>query len=113
MDTDGTRIFKEMCRRRRRVLDFRRLAQPPLQRFNSLTLQREAEAQYFRRMWLGRIFNSVRYLATVRRAIGMPRSLRISTISWSLNGALPFSCFTKSRTACFTLVLLIDSPVAV
>jgi hypothetical protein len=37
--------------------------------------------QYFRRMWLGRMFSSVRYLATVRRAMGMPRSLRIWTIS--------------------------------
>jgi len=42
---------------------------------------RFAPLQYFRRMWLGRIFSSLRYLATVRRAIGMPRSLKISTIS--------------------------------
>src|SRR6266700_1311579 len=69
--------------------------------------------QYFRRMWLGRIFSSVRYLATVRRAIGIPRSLRISTISLSLNGSLPSSRFTRSRIASFTLVLLNDSPVAV
>ena len=39
-------------------------------------LQRDAKRQYFRRMWLGRIFSSVRYLATVRRAMGMPRSLK-------------------------------------
>src|ERR1041384_3075931 len=84
-----------------------------IQRFNTLTLQRKAVAQYFRRMWLGRIFSSVRYLATVRRAIGMPRSLRISTISLSLKGDAPFSLFTQSMIASFTLVLLIDSPVAV
>src|SRR3954453_2057591 len=69
--------------------------------------------QYFRRMLLGRIFSSVRYLATVRRAIGIPRLLKISTISLSLNGALPFSLFTRSRIASLTLVLLIDSPLAV
>src|SRR5438128_1492944 len=62
-------------------------------------------------MLLGRIFSSVRYLATVRRAIGMPRSLRISTISLSLNGVLLSSFFTRSRIASLTLVLLIDSPV--
>jgi hypothetical protein len=50
----------------------RRLTQPPLQ---------PQSPQYFRRMWLGRIFSSPRYFATVRRAIGMPRSPRISTIS--------------------------------
>ena len=62
-------------------------------------------------MLLGKIFSSVRYFATVRRAIGMPRLLRISTISLSLSGALPSSFFTRSRIASFTLVLLIDSPV--
>src|ERR1700686_1290730 len=69
--------------------------------------------QYRRRILLGRIFSSVRYLATVRRAIGIPRLLKISTISLSLNGALPSSLLTRSRIASFTLVLLIDSPVAV
>ena len=44
---------------------------------------------------------------------GMPRLLKISTISLSLKGAPPSSFFTKSRIASFTLVLLIDSPVAV
>src|SRR4051812_39083555 len=73
----------------------------------------ERTGQYFRRMLLGRMFSSVRYFATVRRAIGMPRSLRISTISLSLSGEAPFSFFTSSRIASFTLVLLIDSPVAV
>src|SRR5437660_12377469 len=69
--------------------------------------------QYFRRMLLGRILSSVRYLATVRRAIGMPRLLKISTISLSLSGALPSSFLTRSRIASFTLVLLIDSPLDV
>ena len=71
------------------------------------------DAQYFRRMLLGRIFSSVRYFATVRRAIGMPRSPRISTISLSLKGVLPASLFTRSRIAPFTLVLLIETPVEV
>ena len=75
--------------------------------------EREAQAPYFRRMLLGRMFSSVRYLATVRRAIGMPRWLKISTISLSLKGELPSSLLTRSRIASFTLVLLIDSPVAV
>src|SRR6478752_1440498 len=83
------------------------------QRFIALTLQRVPSAQYFRRMLLGRILSSVRYFATVRRAMGMPRLLKISTISLSLSGALPSSFFTRSRMASFTLVLLIDSPVAV
>src|SRR5258708_27014333 len=69
--------------------------------------------QYLRRMLLGRMFSSVRYFATVRRAIGIPRLLKISTISLSLNGPLPSSLFTKSRMASFTLVLLIDSPLEV
>src|SRR5256885_6621329 len=69
--------------------------------------------QYRRRILLGRMFSSVRYLATVRRAIGIPRLLKISTISLSLKGALPSSFLTRSRIASFTLVLLIDSPVAV
>src|SRR4051795_4104526 len=69
--------------------------------------------QYFRRMLLGRMFSSVRYLATVRRAMGIPRLLKISTISLSLRGELPSSSLTRSRMASFTLVLLIDSPVAV
>src|SRR3954464_13404581 len=69
--------------------------------------------QYFRRMLLGRVFSSVRYLATVRRAMGIPRLLKISTISLSLRGELPSSSLTRSRMASFTLVLLIDSPVAV
>src|ERR1043166_4517088 len=73
----------------------------------------DAKRQYFRRMLLGRIFSSVRYLATVRRAIGMPRSLRISTISLSLSGEEEFSSFTRSKIASFTLVLLIDSPLEV
>src|SRR5947207_13050219 len=64
-------------------------------------------------MLLGRMLSSVRYLATVRRAIGIPRLLKISTISLSLNGALPSSFLTRSRIASFTLVLLIDSPGAV
>src|SRR5262249_28782816 len=88
----------------------RRLTQPPL---HVPTLRRKLEAQYFRRMWLGRIFNSVRYFATVRRAMGMPRSPRISTISLSLRGALPASFFTRSRIASLTLVLLIETPVEV
>src|SRR3954471_3441930 len=69
--------------------------------------------QYFRRMLLGRMFSSVRYLATVRRAIGIPRLLKISTISLSLRGEFPSSFFTRSMIASFTLVLLMDSPVAV
>ena len=36
-------------------------------------VKRGPPIQYFRRMLLGRIFSSVRYFATVRRAIGMPR----------------------------------------
>jgi hypothetical protein len=39
-------------------------------------------------MLLGKILSSVRYFATVRRAIGMPRLLKISTISLSLNDVL-------------------------
>ena len=75
------RIIEEALCKAPVFLLTRRLAQPPLQRFNALTLQPEPKAQYFRRMWLGRIFSSSRYFATVRRAIGMPRSPRISTIS--------------------------------
>src|SRR5881392_1453205 len=80
---------------------------------NFFNQSREPQAQYFRRMLLGRILSSVRYFATVRRAIGIPRLLKILTISLSLSGALPSSFFTRSRMASFTLVLLIDSPVAV
>src|ERR1700694_1978008 len=87
--------------------------QPPLHRFNDVTNQLDAKHQYRRRMLLGRILSSVRYFATVRRAIGIPRLLKISTISLSLHGDPPSSFFTRSRMASFTLVLLMDSPLAV
>ena len=62
-------------------------------------------------MLLGKILSSVRYFATVLRAIGMPRLPRISTISLSLKGALPDSAFTRSWIASLTLVLLIGASV--
>src|SRR2546421_11507942 len=76
-------------------------------------LRASSTIQYFRRMLLGRMFSSVRYFATVRRAMGMPRSLRISTISLSLKGEAESSSLTRSMIAPFTLVLLIDSPLDV
>src|ERR1700730_17629848 len=119
MNTDETQILLQ-----RRVssraespvrlgLRLRTAATTPIQRCNNLTNQRDAKRQYRRRMLLGRILSSVRYFATVRRAIGIPRLLKISTISLSLNGDPQSSFFTRSRMASFTLVLLIDSPLAV
>src|SRR5712691_10599855 len=101
------------------VTNVRRRARRSLPPFNDvtfvtfLTIRCEAKPQYFRRMLLGKMFNSVRYLATVRRATGTPRWHRIWTISWSLNGACPSSFLMRSKIVSFTLVLLIDSPVAV
>ena len=57
----------------------------------------------------GRIFSSLRYLATVRRAIGIPRSLKISTISLSLNGLIAIRTLHEVEDSFFTLVLLNDS----
>ena len=59
------------------------------------------------------MFNSVRYFATVRRAMTIPLSLSIFTTSWSDNG-LPVSSFLKmSAIMSFTLVLDTPSPLAV
>src|SRR5260370_6209498 len=59
------------------------------------------------------MFSSARYFATVRLAIGIPRSERISTISLSLNGFRASSLRTKSEMASFTLVLLRAAPAVV
>lgn len=49
--------------------------------FLPLLLLASSFLQYVFRRLLGRIFNSLRYFATVRRAMGMPCSLRMATIS--------------------------------
>src|SRR5476651_1839494 len=66
-----------------------------------------------RRRFDGSRPSSDRYLATVRRASGMPRSLRILTISWSESGLVGLSREIKSWMASFTLVFDITSPLAV
>ena len=56
------------------------------------------------------MFNSARYLATVRRANLMPRSFRILTISESESGFVVSSLEISSLIASLMLVLASDSP---
>jgi len=59
------------------------------------------------------MLSSARYLATVRRAMTMPFSLSILTMSWSESGLLVFSALNISNTMSLTLVLETPLPLSV